>query len=74
MPYKRNNDFIKKVGKRIKSIRVKEGITQSQLSFESGIRINQIGRIERGEVNTSISNIFLIAKTLNVEPFELLKF
>jgi transcriptional regulator with XRE-family HTH domain len=73
MAYLRNNEFIKRVGKRIKQIRKREGITQSQLSFESGIRINQIGRIERGEVNTSITNIVHIAKALNVEPFELLQ-
>ena len=73
MAYLRNNNFIKDVGKRVKQIRLKQGITQGQLSFESGITLNQIGRIERGEINTSISNIYIIAKILNVEPFELLK-
>lgn len=73
MAYARNTDFIRKVGKRIKQFREKEGMTQDQLSYESGIRINQIGRIERGEINTSITHISLIAKALNVEPFELLK-
>jgi transcriptional regulator with XRE-family HTH domain len=70
--YTRNDPFIKKVGCRIKDIRTKQGISQSQLAFESGIRINQIGRIERGEINTSLSNLYFIAKALNVNPFELL--
>ncbi|MCA0430115.1 MAG: helix-turn-helix transcriptional regulator [Bacteroidetes bacterium] len=54
-------------------MRSSQKITQTQLSYESNIRINQIGRIERGEINTSITNIYHIAQALNIEPFELLK-
>ncbi len=70
--YTRNDIFLKQVGLRIKDLRKKQSVSQSQLAFESGIRINQIGRIERGEINTSLTNIYLIAKTLHVKPFELL--
>lgn len=71
--YKKDKVFLKKVGENIRSIRKNQGISQGQLSFESGIRINQIGRIERGEINTSLSSILFIAKALNVEPYELIK-
>ena len=72
--YQRNDRIILLLGKRIRATRVKQGISQNQLAFESGIRINQIGRIERGEINTSISVIFAIAKALNLKPHDLINF
>ena len=73
MKYTRHIKFIKQVGKQIKKIRLAQGISQSQLAYESELPINQIGRIERGEVNTSISHIYAIAEALGIEPFELFK-
>lgn len=74
MKYQRDDFAIIQIGKRIKKLRVSQGISQSQLAFECGIRINQIGRIERGEINTSISSIFAIAKALNTKPHDLINF
>ena len=74
MIYQRDNEVIALLGARIAMIRKKQGLSQSQLAFESGIRINQIGRIERGEINTSISSLFSIAKSLNIKPHELINF
>ena len=71
MKYVRNDKFIKLVGKKIQSIRKAQKISQAQLSFESGIRINQVGRIERGEINTSISTLIAIAEALNTHVKEL---
>ena len=72
MKYHRNDTAIILLGKRIKKLRISQGISQSQLAFECGIRINQIGRIERGEINTSITSIFAIAKALHVQPHDLI--
>jgi transcriptional regulator with XRE-family HTH domain len=36
------------------------------LSNETGIGYSQLSRIERGKINTSIYQIYLIIKTLNV--------
>jgi transcriptional regulator with XRE-family HTH domain len=63
----------KKVGKRIKELRKSNGLTQSQMAFEAGVERSQIARIERGEINTSIYSLFLMAKVLNVHVTELLK-
>ncbi len=49
-------------------------ITQEQLELQSDISKNQIGNIERGEINTSIFTIKKIAEALNVHPRELLNF
>lgn len=42
-------------------------MSQYVLSYETEISRNQIGRIERGEINTSISQLKEIADGLGVE-------
>ena len=39
-------------------------MSQERLALDTGFELSQIGRIERGEVNTSISHIAAIAKAL----------
>jgi len=56
------------------TIRKAKGISQEQLAWDSGFELSQIGRIERGEVNTSISHVSAIAKSLKVKPEELFQF
>jgi len=43
------------------------------MAYEIGISDVQIRRIEQGEINTSLSVIVSIARTLNVEIEELFK-
>lgn len=74
MQEKRETKSIKAFGQNLKKIRKSKNITQEDLAFDSGIDIRQIGRIERGVINTSINNIFIIAKTLNITPKDLFDF
>ncbi len=67
----RDQEFINKVGKKIVEIRKSKKISQEDLVDLSGFTLSQIGRIERGEINTSISHISAIAKALKVHPKEL---
>ncbi len=67
-------DVIAKLGQKIKLLREKQGITQQQLAFESEIPRNQIGRIERGEINTTIKSMTLIANALGIHVKSLLDF
>lgn len=62
------NFVIRHVGKKIKECRKQLKITQNQLAFEAGIPRVQIGRIERGEVNTTLKSITIISNTLGVHP------
>lgn len=71
MQYYRDDIFIKKFGQNLKSIRKAKGVSQEQLAWDTGFELSQIGRIERGEVNTSISHVSGIAKALKVKPSEL---
>ncbi|MEO7214538.1 MAG: helix-turn-helix transcriptional regulator [Mucilaginibacter sp.] len=70
----RDQEFIKKVCEKIIEIRKRKGIVQEDLVDRTGFGIKQIGNIERGVSNTSISNIAAIAKALEVHPKELLDF
>lgn len=74
MQYRKNTKAIKAFGENLKKIRKRKNVTQEDLAFESGIDIRQIGRIERGTINTSINNVFDIATALKIEPAELFKF
>jgi len=74
MKYAREEKAIKNFGKNLKRIRKLKNITQEQLAFSTGLELSQIGRIERGTINTSISNVFIIAKALNIKPYELWDF
>lgn len=64
----------KRVGKRIKAVRLERGMTQEQVAFEAGLNRAFIGYIERGERNPSTETIAKIAKVLGVELNDLFKF
>lgn len=70
----RDDDFLKKVGDRIRELRISKGFTQMELAFACGdIDYSQINRIELGKVNFTVSYLALIAEKLEVDPFHLLK-
>lgn len=70
MEYLKHPDFLKQVGENIRRIREGKGISQQELSYQTELSRNQIGRIERGEINTGLSTIYEIAKGLEVEVKE----
>jgi transcriptional regulator with XRE-family HTH domain len=61
-------------GINLKKIRKAKGFSQERLAYEAEIELRQIGRIERGEINTGILSIKIIAETLGIEKKELLDF
>ncbi len=73
MKYLRHEEVIKKIGRRLKKIRLAKGISQEALAFMAGLEFSQVSRIERGIINTSISHLYVLADALEVEAFELLK-
>ena len=70
----KNQHFIKAFGENLRSIRNDKKISQENLSYEADIPVSQIGRIERGEINTTISTILVLAIALKIQPKELLDF
>ena len=69
-----DEDGIKTFAVQLIKIRKREGFTQTQLAFESGLSLSQIARIETGRINPTLSTIFILAKTLNVPLKELFDF
>jgi transcriptional regulator with XRE-family HTH domain len=72
--YSRDEIGIKKFGKRLKQIRLSKNMTQEELAWEAGIEPMQVSRIERGIINTGISQVFILSKALKVSPKELFDF
>ena len=66
--------FIVNLGIHVRQLREKKGLSQQDLADDCGITQNQVGRIERAEINTSIKNLVKIANALDVEPKELFNF
>ena len=64
----RDEEGIKAFGKKLREIRLEKGVSQESLAYSTDLHLSQIGRIERGEISTSISFVYLFAKTLGVEP------
>ena len=61
-------------GANLRRLRLAKGFTQEQLANELGVEISQISRIERGVINTSISTLYAISKTLKIDVSELFAF
>ncbi|MEQ9467430.1 MAG: helix-turn-helix transcriptional regulator [Ekhidna sp.] len=67
----RNEQLLKRFGERVRFLRSQKGISQEKLANLSGITISQVSRIERGEVNTTISTLEVLSKSLNIPLPEL---
>lgn len=55
------------IGKRIKAFRLEKGLSQFELASEAELPKNQVGRIERAEINTTILTLHKIARALEVD-------
>jgi transcriptional regulator with XRE-family HTH domain len=60
------------VGSRIRSIRQSKGLTIKKLALETGVEYAQLSRIERGQINTSVFQLFLISRALNIKFSEII--
>ncbi len=59
---------LQKFGKRLKSLRLDKNLTQLELAEILDMSPNFIGMIERGERNTTVENVFKIARALGIKP------
>ncbi len=62
---------LQKFGKRLKALRLDHNLTQLELAEILDMSPNFIGMIERGERNTTVENVFKIARALNIKPYNL---
>ena len=59
------------IGQRLREVRISKFMTQAELAEAAGIHQDQVGRIERDEVEPRLSTIRKLAAALGVEPNEL---
>lgn len=61
-------------GAKVRSERLRKGLSQEDLAFRSGLHRTYIGMIERAEKNVTLSNIYKISRALEIPIYELLKY
>jgi transcriptional regulator with XRE-family HTH domain len=69
---KNEKRFIKSVGEKLREKRLSKHISQLMLSYDANVPVNQIGRIERGEINTSLGTLYKICTALGIDFKDLL--
>lgn len=60
-----------RLGKRVRALREKSGMSQEELGFRAKLHRTYIGSIERGEQNVSVDNIAKLARALKISVKEL---
>ncbi len=72
VPHPAMQDWRAILGRNVRRLRRKKGLTQEQLAFEAEIDLTYMGGIERGKRNPSLLVMARIAKALSVSPSRLL--
>lgn len=67
------NDEFKKIGKRIKIIRIERGVTQTALAKELGISQTNMSNIECGRVSVTVQNLLKLHEILHCQMAEFFK-
>lgn len=62
-----------RLGKAIRSIRLKNGLSQEKLGFLADLDRSYVGGIERGERNVSFVNLLKVSRALGVTLSELVR-
>lgn len=65
--------FGKHIGKRLREVREKSGLSQEQLSEKAGYYRTYVGHIENGKHSPSVHTMWRLAKVMKVDLGELLK-
>ena len=69
-----DREYLILFGTHLKKVREGKNVSQAQLAIDCDFDVSVISRIERGAVNSSISNIRLIAGALGIEMKDLFDF
>lgn len=70
----KDHNFIKQFGQNLRNLRIEKKLSQESLAFASDIPISQIGRTERGEINTTICSAKVLADALGISIKDLFDF
>ena len=62
------------LGQRIRDVRKQKNMSQEDLADVSGLALSQIGRMERGNINATLSSVFSICRAMEIDVAELFYF
>lgn len=68
------NEFLILFGKEIEKHRIEQNLSYRQLAQRCDIDHSNISKIEKGEINITLSSILELSKGLKVHPKELFNF
>jgi transcriptional regulator with XRE-family HTH domain len=63
----------RRLGRRIRELRLKRGWTQDVFADKSGFHRAQVGAFERGEMNITLASLLLLAQTFKIKVVDLFK-
>ncbi|MEQ1883723.1 MAG: helix-turn-helix transcriptional regulator [Bryobacteraceae bacterium] len=66
-------DLQRRLGRRLRELRLKRGWTQDEFADLSGFHRAQVGAFERGEMNLTLASLLLLAQSLKVKVLDLFK-
>ncbi|MDT8887870.1 helix-turn-helix domain-containing protein [Aquirufa regiilacus] len=64
-------EISRKVGANIRVIRLAKGLTIEKLAADANMEYTQLSRIELGQINTSLFQVYKIAQALDIKMCEL---
>lgn len=70
----RNPKAILAFGRHLRTLRLQTGLTMEELAHRCGLSYTQLARIELGQINTTISTVFALARGLALRPQDLFDF
>ena len=66
--------FVARFGKNLRRIRKSKKVSMEKLAYDSGMDYSQVSRVEKGQINTSISTVKVFADSLGVDVHILFQF
>ena len=70
----RNEEYLKAFGEHVRQLRESKSWSQYRMADECNVSRSQIIGIEKGDINTTLSTILVLAKAFEATPSELLDF
>lgn len=68
------SDSLQKIGQKLREVRERQHLTQSEVASKADISTNHYAQIERGEANPSVETLEGILKVLKVKSSKILPF
>jgi transcriptional regulator with XRE-family HTH domain len=73
MGVKRDTAALRRLGARVRKLRLERDLSQESLAFDAGMHTNHLSSIERGEANPSFLVLVALAKVLRITVAEIVE-